>query len=213
MLQDAIDLQQNAVAELLRKVETKIGAKKELTFRAPTGSGKTHMMADFMNRVLAQNQNVIFLVSTLSKGNLAEQNYKAFKDCADKKIFQHLNPHLISSESSDEERLFIPEDFNVYVLPRDLYKDKSKLKDGGVFLNFLQQITANLFGNGRNKKIWVIKDECHQATKNLDGLDKCFDKIINFSATPNLKRGQTPDVDDQDERRCRADIQRSVRQA
>ena len=199
MLQDAIDLQQNAVAELLRKVETKIGAKKELTFRAPTGSGKTHMMADFMNRVLAQNQNVIFLVSTLSKGNLAEQNYKAFKDCADKKIFQHLNPHLISSESSDEERLFIPEDFNVYVLPRDLYKDKSKLKDGGVFLNFLQQITANLFGNGRNKKIWVIKDECHQATKNLDGLDKCFDKIINFSATPNLKRGQTPDVEISDE--------------
>ena len=83
MLQEAIDLQQNAVAELVRKVET----KREITFRAPTGSGKTRMMADFMNRILIHNQDVIFLVSTLSKGDLAEQNYNAFKDCADKNIF------------------------------------------------------------------------------------------------------------------------------
>lgn len=48
MLQEAIDLQQNAVAELVRKAAT----KNELTFRAPTGSGKTRMMADFMNRIL-----------------------------------------------------------------------------------------------------------------------------------------------------------------
>ena len=47
MLQEANDLQQNAVAELVRKV----GQKNEITFRAPTGSGKTRMMADFMNRV------------------------------------------------------------------------------------------------------------------------------------------------------------------
>jgi len=182
MLQEAIDLQQNAVVELVRKSDT----KKELTFRAPTGSGKTRMMADYMNRVLAQNQDVIFLVSTLSKGNLAEQNYKAFKDCVDKKIFPHLNPHLISSESSDEERLYIPEGFNVYVLPRDLYKDKSKLKDGGVFLIFLEQMTANLFGNGQNKKIWVIKDECHQATRNLDELDDYFEKKSIFQPLPIL---------------------------
>lgn len=202
MLQEAIDLQQNAVAELVRKSDT----KKELTFRAPTGSGKTRMMADFMNRVLAQNQDVIFLVSTLSKGNLAEQNYKAFKECADRQIFPHLNPHLISSESSDEERLYIPEDANVYVLPRDLYKDKSKLKDGGVFLDFLEQMTANLFSNGKNKKIWVIKDECHQATRNLDELDDFFEKTINFSATPNLKRGQTPDVEITDEAAMNAQL-------
>ena len=74
MLQEAVDLQQNAVAELSRK----IGIKNELTFRAPTGSGKTHMMADFMNRMLGSHPDLVFLVSTLSKGNLAEQNYKVF---------------------------------------------------------------------------------------------------------------------------------------
>lgn len=56
MLQEAIDLQQNVVAELVNKLKL----KKEITFRAPTGSGKTRMMADFMNRVIEQQPEVVF---------------------------------------------------------------------------------------------------------------------------------------------------------
>lgn len=191
MLQEAIDLQQNKVSELIHV----IAKKNEVTFRAPTGSGKTRMMADFMNRILAQHNDVIFLVSSLSKGDLAEQNFKLFKECADKNIFPNIKPYLVSSESSNEERPFIPEGFNVYVLPRDLYKKDSKLKDGGVLLNFLQQTTLPLFGKGQNKDIWLIKDECHQATNNLDDLrENFFKKVINFSATPSLKRMQHIDV-------------------
>lgn len=203
MLQEAIDLQQNAVSELVKKTAS---SKKEITFRAPTGSGKTRMMSDFMNRILASQSDVVFIVSTLSKGNLAEQNYKVFKECADNLIFPNLNPHLISSEAAGEERLFIPSDYNVYVLPRDLYKDNSRLKDHGVMLNFLETITSNLFGNGQNKKIFLIKDECHQATNNLDELSAYFDKVFNFSATPNLKRGQNPDVEITDEEAERAKL-------
>lgn len=192
MLQEVKDLQNGAVSQLCKIVEK----RKETTFRAPTGSGKTRMMADFMNRILMSHPNVVFLVSTLSKGNLAEQNYKVFKDCSDKNIFPILNPLLISSETSGEERVFIEEGYNVYVLPRDLFKDKSKLKDEGALVNFLQRITANLFGSGQNKKVWLIKDECHQATNNLAALAPTyFDRIINFSATPKLNRGQVPDVE------------------
>ncbi len=191
MLQEAIDLQQNAVAELIRK----IGLKREITFRAPTGSGKTRMMADFMNHILSANSNIVFIVSTLSKGNLATQNFEEFQKCACNGTFPFLNPHLISSEVSDEERLYIPDTYNVYVLARDLYKKDSRLKEQGVMLDFLNTITTNLFGGGKNKQIWLIKDECHQATQNLDDISpRYFDKIINFSATPNLKRGQNPDV-------------------
>ena len=192
MLQEVKDLQNGAVSQLYKIVDK----RKETTFRAPTGSGKTRMMADFMNRILMSHPNVVFLVSTLSKGNLAEQNYKVFKDCSDKNIFPLLNPLLISSETSGEERVFIEEGYNVYILPRDLFKDKSKLKDEGALVNFLQRITANLFGNGQNKKVWLIKDECHQATNNLAALAPTyFDRIINFSATPKLNRGQVPDVE------------------
>ena len=118
MLQEAKDLQQRAVENLYDKAK---GRKRELTFKAPTGSGKTRMMADFMNRMIESDNNVVFLVSTLSKGGLAIQNYESFKANSDKGVFPFLNPYLISTESSGEEGLHIPTDYNVYVLPRDLY--------------------------------------------------------------------------------------------
>lgn len=142
---------------------------------------------------------IIFLVSTLSKGNLAKQNYDVFKECYDKKIYPELNPYLISTEINGEESLFIPTEYNVYVLARDLYKKGGKLMQGSM-INFLDTISSNLFGNGLNKTIYLIKDECHQATNNLDTLsDKFFTKIINVSATPNTKRGQNPDVEISDD--------------
>lgn len=194
MLQEAIDLQQNAVAELVRKAAT----KNELTFRAPTGSGKTRMMADFMNRILQSDPSIIFLVSTLSKGNLAQQNYNVFAEMTQNDKCPKINPYLISSDSAGEERLFIPDGFNVYVLARDLYKDRSKLKDEGTLVNFLETVTS--ITGGCRKSVWLIRDECHQATNNLNDIaPSYFDKVINFSATPNLKRGQHPDVEITDE--------------
>ncbi|MBR4632936.1 MAG: DEAD/DEAH box helicase family protein, partial [Elusimicrobia bacterium] len=135
MLQEAKDLQNSAVTKLVNVLTEE---KKEFTFKAPTGSGKTYMMADFMNRIIAKNEDIVFIVSTLSKSNLAEQNYKSFKDLSDNGIFPNLNPYLINSDSSGEASIFIPTDHNVYVLPRDLYKDTAKLKKEGTFLNFLQ---------------------------------------------------------------------------
>lgn len=198
MLQEAIDLQQNAIAELTAKsirLLRKKGAKQppQLTFRAPTGSGKTRMMAEFMNRIIALNPDVVFLVSTLSKGNLANQNYEEFQKCIFSGVTPNLNPHLISSDAGEEERLFIPNGFNVYVLARDLYKTNARLKEQGVLQDFLERTTTNLFGSGSNKSIWLIRDECHQATNNLNNISSTyFEKIINMSATPS--RGQNPDV-------------------
>ena len=74
MLQEAKDLQNAAVTRLVELTKT----LDEITFKAPTGSGKTYMMADMMNRILADDENVVFLVSTLSKGDLATQNYEKF---------------------------------------------------------------------------------------------------------------------------------------
>lgn len=196
MLQESKDLQLRAVAELLLKSK---GSKRELTFRAPTGSGKTRMMTDFMNRVIKEQKDVVFLVSTLSKGGLAQQNYDTFKDCAGRGIFPNINPYLINTEVSEEETLFIPTDYNVYVLPRDLYKKNGRLMQGAM-LNFLQTMTECFFQWGKKKRIWLIKDECHVATNNLDDIsEKNFQKVFNFSATPNLRRGQVPDVQITDE--------------
>lgn len=206
MLQEVKDLQNGAVSQLVQKAK---GNEKEITFRAPTGSGKTYMMADFMNSVLQENKNIIFLVSSLSKGGLAKQNYEKFLEYNNKGMFQYLEPYLITSEISGEEDLYIPTDKNVYVLPRDLYKEKSRLNNGSL-TRFLQTMKNGLFG-GKNKQIYVIKDECHVKTNNLDELkDKYFEKIINFSATPKLSRNQYPDVQITDEEAVNAKLIKHV---
>lgn len=196
MLQEAKDIQNRAVANLFNCAHS---PKKEVTFRAPTGSGKTRMMADFMNRILAEQKDVIFLVSTLSKGNLAQQNYDAFISCSQDKTFLELKPYLINTEISGEEELFIPTDYNVYVLPRDLFKAGGILTRGPLD-HFLRTMTNGDFAMGLGKRIYLIKDECHQLTTNLDEISpRYFARTFNFSATPNLGRGQNPDVQISDE--------------
>lgn len=198
MLAEILDLQNNAVSRLIELVEK--GEKRTYTFRAPTGSGKTYMMADFMNRMLGKYNGLVFLVSSLSKSDLAEQNYEKFCEYMDKNNFRNLNPYLISSEIADEERLHIPTDYNVYLLPRDLYKKNSRLMQGPMtaFLTQLRMV--------EHKTIIWVKDECHIATKNLDAIAPIyFEATINFSATPKLSRGQYPDVEitDEEAERCK----------
>lgn len=196
MLQEAKDLQNRAVTDLFNCAHS---PKKELTFRAPTGSGKTRMMADFMNRLLVEQKDVIFLVSTLSKGNLAQQNYDTFTSCSQDGTFPELKPYLINTEISGEEELFIPTDYNVYVLPRDLFKAGGILTRGPLD-HFLRTMTNGDFAMGLGKRIYLIKDECHQKTNNLDEISpRYFARTFNFSATPNLGRGQHPDVQISDE--------------
>lgn len=178
MLQEVKDLQNQAVAELVECV----AKKDELTFKAPTGSGKTYMMARFMDEILKKNSDVVFLVSSLSKAKLAQQNYDKFQDYVSHGYIRNVRPYLISSEDSGENALFIPTTENVYVLPRDLYKDKSKLKGQQALLKFIQEITQI-----EHKRLFVIKDECHIKTNNLDELKEHFSKVINISATPKGK--------------------------
>lgn len=178
MLQEVKDLQNQAVAELVECV----AKNDELTFKAPTGSGKTFIMARFMDEIIKKNSDVIFLVSSLSKAKLAQQNYDKFQDYVSHGYIRNIRPYLISSEDSGENALFIPTTENVYVLPRDLYKDKSKLKGQQALLKFIQEITQS-----EHKRLFVIKDESHIKTNNLDELKEHFSKVINISATPKGK--------------------------
>ncbi|MCC7522329.1 DEAD/DEAH box helicase family protein [Candidatus Uhrbacteria bacterium] len=191
MKQEAIDLQKNAVSALVELTSK----QEEITFKAPTGSGKTYMMADMMNRILSMDKHVVFLVSTLSKGDLAIQNYEKFQEYSAKGNFPELKPYLISSQVAGEERLFVPTEYNVYLLPRDLYKKRGRLMQGAME-GFLHDMTSGQMLGGKERKVYLIKDECHIATNNLDNLSqKFFTKIYNYSATPKLSRGQHPDVE------------------
>lgn len=181
MLDDVKILQERAISELVQAISEKDGA----VFKAPTGSGKTFIMARVMDEILSRNDNVVFIVSSLSKANLAQQNFDKFNEYLELGFVQYLNPYLISSEASGENALYIPTHDNVYVLPRDLYKDKSKLKGQQAFLKFIFEL------ENQGRELYLIKDECHIATNNLDELKTFFTKIINISATPKKE----PDVE------------------
>lgn len=206
MLQEVIDLHDKAVTALVEM----INKKDVITFKSPTGSGKTYMMADFMNRILSERKDVVFLVSSLSKSELAKQNYDKFCEYKEQGDFPELNPYLISSEVSGEEGVFIPLDYNVYVLPRDLYKKGGRLMQGGME-NFLQTVTTNLFGNGLNKQVFLVRDECHQQTTNLNNISEAyFTKTINISATPDPKKKQKPDYEVTEEEAINAKLIKTV---
>lgn len=178
MLQEVKTLQNIAIEEIVDQV----AHTNVLTFKAPTGSGKTYIMARVMDEIITKHSDVVFLVSSLSKARLAQQNYKKFDEYMAHGQLKKLQPFLISSETSGQNAIYIPDTFNVYVLPRDLYKDKSKLKQEGALIKFLDNVTVS-----RHKRIFVIKDESHIKTNNLDELNKYFYKVINFSATPKEK--------------------------
>lgn len=181
MLDDVKNLQERAISELVQT----LSEKDDVVFKAPTGSGKTFIMARVMDEVISKDDNVVFIVSSLSKANLAQQNYDKFNEYLELGLVQHLNPHLISSETSCESALYIPSVNNVYVLPQALYKAKSKLKGQQAFLKLLLEI------KNHGRVLYLIKDESHVATNNLDELKSFFTKIINISATPKKK----PDVE------------------
>ena len=65
MLEEVINLQNKAVNELLLAIKT----KDTVTFKAPTGAGKTIMMANLMNSILDEDKDITFIVSSLSKSD------------------------------------------------------------------------------------------------------------------------------------------------
>ena len=75
--------QQEAVDDLLQKTERifKKGMKKKvIVFQAPTGSGKTVMMTEYMNALMADelpDVNICFLWVTVGKGDLHLQTADA----------------------------------------------------------------------------------------------------------------------------------------
>lgn len=68
------DFQERCVGELLE--QTVFGEKKEILLQAPTGSGKTVILLEYINRFLLENKNYVFVWLTPGSGELEEQSMK-----------------------------------------------------------------------------------------------------------------------------------------
>lgn len=178
MKQEIIELQNEAVNSLFYLA---VQGREDISFKAPTGSGKTIMMASLMNKMLEFDDSFIFIVSTLSKGKLARQNFESFAKLA-LNTFTRLNPFYISSGAENakntEYSLHIDINHNVFVLPTSQYTKASRIHKEKALLSFLE--TCKNLG----KKIILIRDESHIATNQLAELGDYFRQLIHFSATP-----------------------------
>lgn len=170
-------LQENLVDEIILLLQK----QDSISVKAPTGSGKTHMMAMLMNKLLKEDDNLAFLISSLSKGDLAKQCYDSFKQNSEYR-FTYLKPCIISTgyenKKNSEYSIHIDYNCNAYVLPTNQLTSSSRIGKESTLVQFLEACKRN------ERKIILIRDESHIATNNLNSLKEYFSKTIHFSATP-----------------------------
>ncbi|MBL1213560.1 MAG: DEAD/DEAH box helicase family protein [Ignavibacteriae bacterium] len=191
--------QENAVDELLLK--TKLLFKKDLdkrtlVFQAPTGSGKTFMLARYIEQAIEEfeEHDVCFVWVSIGKGNLHVQSQHALTD-----VFQGFpNCHLLEEEFFGSRKTI--EKNEVVVVNWE--KLRTKDRQTGEWKNILMKDkeTTNfreLLQNTRdeNIKIILVIDESHTNADSARALE-LRDKIvapfltIEMSATPALNESE-----------------------
>lgn len=88
------EFQEKCVEELLE--QTVFGEKREILLQAPTGSGKTVILLEYIDRYLLENQNYVFVWLTPGSGELEEQSMKKMNGLLKNRSTKTLNDILIN---------------------------------------------------------------------------------------------------------------------
>lgn len=188
--------QENAVDELLLKTNLlfkKDLSKRTIVFQSPTGSGKTFMMARYIEQVLEEfeDEDICFIWISIGKGNLHNQSYEALNS----EFNGFPTCHLLEEEFFGSRTII---DKNEIVIV-NWEKLRTKDRQTGEWKNILMKDkeTTNfreLLQNTRdeNRKIVMIIDESHtnaDSERALELRDKIVDPFltIEMSATPVFK--------------------------
>jgi type III restriction enzyme len=191
--------QEKAVDELLLKsrllLEKNID-KRTIVFQSPTGSGKTFMMAKYIEQLIKENEdtNICFLWVSIGKGNLHIQSYNSLKN----EFNGFPDVYLLEQEFFGSRETI---DKNEIVVV-NWEKLRTKDKKTGEWKNILMKDkeTTNFRELIRNTKeedtkIIMIIDESHASATSERALE-LRDQIVNadltieMSATPVLREGE-----------------------
>lgn len=155
--------QQNAVNELVNEFDP--NNKNIVYFKAPTGSGKTFMIANVINDIVKKyfGENLLFVVATLSSAELPQQmknnleDYKYYLDFG-----TYLNIEKVDSPSnsktnnkSDATHSIIAEKNKVLIFGASSFGKNKIFTEEGVFDAFIDQIENEEY------KLVYIRDEAH----------------------------------------------------
>ncbi|MHA0306216.1 DEAD/DEAH box helicase family protein [Mesomycoplasma ovipneumoniae] len=208
-------IQERAVNKLIKRYNDFLNSdeddnKKIVYFKAPTGSGKTFMMANFIHRIIENNANdgsphkLVFIIATLSSADLPyqmAQNLLDYKHVlqANYQVIKVDSPSASESENKSKsksknkpkkKRDYDPqlhaEANNVFIFGKSSFGKKRILTEHGIFDAFLDQI------RNEDYHLIYIRDEAHYGS-NETKTKKNFETKVSGFASYVIKMTATPD--------------------
>ncbi|MGX9359236.1 DEAD/DEAH box helicase family protein [Mycoplasma sp. 2575] len=194
--------QEKVINALINKTINSLEENKQnsVYFKAPTGSGKTFMMINYIDKLIEWNkfnfnQNLVFVIATLSSAELPKQmeenfnEYKQYLINNDLKITRIESPSNINKNSKVEKNYqFFAKPNNVYIMGGASFKANAILREQHAIEAFLDEIKLNDY------KLIYIRDEAHigaDTSKNKkdeisfeQNMQSMADFVIKMTATP-----------------------------
>lgn len=162
-------VQQRAVDELLEyfKESYNDNINKIIEFKAPTGSGKTFMISNFIDKAsiyhhdLNQDQKIIFVIATLSSAKLPIQmenninEYLSYLENKNLKVKRYESPSSSSDRLKDGDYRIIANNNEIIIFGTQSFGKGKIYTEQGIFNAFLDQIEKE------NYKLIYIRDGAH----------------------------------------------------
>ncbi|XKK68161.1 DEAD/DEAH box helicase family protein [Mesomycoplasma hyopneumoniae] len=176
--------------------------KNAIYFKAPTGSGKTFMILNYIDELIEWNKakvgkELVFVIVTLSSAELPKQMEESFNEY---KIFiknTNLNIERIESPSNlkrtakvDKNYEFFAKPDSVFIMGGASFKSNSILREQRSIEAFLSEIKR------KGQILIYIRDEAHIGSDiKITTKDKSFEEKMQENASFILKMTATPKTD------------------
>ncbi|WP_044285834.1 DEAD/DEAH box helicase family protein [Mesomycoplasma ovipneumoniae] len=199
------ELVEQTTLYLTSSEEIKTKLKNGIYFKAPTGSGKTFMILNYIDRLIIDwnkanaGKELVFVIVTLSTAELPKQMEESFNEYKFFIVNSNLNIERIESPSNltgtakfDKNYQFFAKPDSVFIMGGASFKEKSILREQGAIESFLDEIK-------RKEQILIyIRDEAHIGSdiKNSSkDLDESFEEKMQGNASFIVKMTATPKTD------------------
>ncbi|WP_322959622.1 DEAD/DEAH box helicase family protein [Mycoplasmopsis felis] len=196
--------QNSAVSKLVDFTWNKLITHKKdsLYFKAPTGSGKTFMILNYIDKLIdlskyENNLDLVFVIATLSSAELPKQmeesflEYKYYINNTDLNIQRIESPSNTNKNTKVEKNYqFFAEKNNVYIMGGASFKKNSILREEQAIESFLNEIKQ------KDYKLIYIRDEAHIGGNIIKNKDEVkFEQQMQDNADFVLKMTATPSYD------------------
>ncbi|WXA51846.1 DEAD/DEAH box helicase family protein [Mycoplasmopsis cynos] len=196
--------QNSAVSKLVDFTWNKLitNKKESLYFKAPTGSGKTFMILNYIDKLIdlskyENNLDLVFVIATLSSAELPKQmeesflEYKYYINNTDLNIQRIESPSNTKKNTKVEKNYqFFAEKNNVYIMGGASFKKNSILREEQAIESFLNEIKR------KDYKLIYIRDEAHIGGNIIKNKDEVkFEQQMQDNADFVLKMTATPSYD------------------